>query len=166
MLSKRSKGDQPARHNTSFRSAKENEPCPIPETKADRNEFASMDWDPTVLLKRAETCSRLADQTDDPIEAAKFRQLAREYDAKAKGMQSPPAAPDQTAPTAQERALAILREFEQAQKDLIGRAVVLSDGKAGSVEKVRLDELHGLRVTITGHEGDWPISTLRFTDDK
>jgi hypothetical protein len=34
------------------------------------------------------------------------------------------------------------------------------------VEKVRLDELHGLRVTITGHEGDWPISTLRFIDGK
>ena len=120
----------------------------------------------SALLKRAETCARLAEQSDDPIEAAKFRQLAQEYDAKAKGMQSPPAAPDQNEPTAQERALAILREFEQAQKDLMGRAVVLSDGKAGSVENVRLDELHGLRVAITGHEGDWPISTLRFTDDK
>ena len=79
-------------------------------------------------------------------------------------MESPPVSPDQNEPTVQERALAILREFEQAQKDLIGRAVVLSDGKAGSVEKVRLDELHGLRVTITGHEGDWPISTVRFAD--
>jgi hypothetical protein len=126
-----------------------------------------MDWDhPSALLKRAETCFRLADQSDDPIEVVKLRQLAQEYEAKAKGMQSPPAAPDQNEPTAQQRALAILREFEQAQKDLMGRAVVLSDGKAGSVEQVRLDELHGLRVAITGHEGDRPISTLKFTDDK
>ena len=103
-----------ARCNTGFRSAKE---VPLSRTEF---RFYGLDWDPNVLLKRAETCSRLADQTDDPIEAAKFRQLAQEYDAKAKGMQSPPAAPDRNAPTAQERALAILREFEQAQKDLIG----------------------------------------------
>jgi hypothetical protein len=64
-----------------------------------------------------------------------LRQIAGEYDAKARGLQSP--SPDPT-----------------------------SDGKAGTVEKVRLDELHGLRVTITGHEGDWPISTLKFADDK
>ena len=42
-------------------------------------------------------------------------------------MQSPPALPDEE-PSAQERALAILREFEQARKVLVGRAVVLSDG--------------------------------------
>jgi len=79
-------------------------------------------------------------------------------------MQSPPVHPGQIEPTVQERALAILREFEQAKKALEGGAVVLSDGKAGSVDKVRLDELHGLRVTITGHEGDWPISTVKFAD--
>jgi len=52
--------------------------------------------------------------------------------------------------TPQERALAILRQFEQACKDMRGRAVVLSDGKAGNVENLRLDELHGLRVSIVG----------------
>jgi hypothetical protein len=61
--------------------------------------------------------------------------------------------------------LAILREFEQARKDLLGKPVVLSDGKAGSVEKAQLDELHGLRVTISGHVGEWPISTVRFGDE-
>jgi hypothetical protein len=66
--------------------------------------------------------------------------------------------------SAQERALTILREFEQAQADLKGKAVLLSDGKAGRVEKVQLDELHGLRVAIAGHEGDWPVSTLKLAE--
>ena len=126
-----------------------------------------MDWDhPGAMLKRAETCSRLAEQSEDPIEASKLGQIAEEYDAKARGLQSP--APDPTPevePSAQQRALNILREFEQAQKDLMGNAIVLSDGKAGTVEKVRLDELHGLRVTITCHKGDWPISTVRFSGE-
>ena len=107
---------------------------------------------------------RLADRSDDPIEASKLQQLAQVYDAKARGMQSPPAVPDQNEPTAQERALAILREFEQAKRDLVDKAVILSDGKAGSVEKVLLDELRGLCVTLTGHKGNWPISAVRFTD--
>ena len=72
--------------------------------------------------------------------------------------------PDQVL-TPKERALVILRQFEQACKDMKGRAVVLSDGKAGNVEDLRLDALHGLRVTIAGHEGDWPISTVRFGDE-
>ena len=67
-------------------------------------------------------------------------------------MQSPPEAPDQNAPTVQERALAILREFELAQAELKGQPVVLSDCKAGTVEKVKLDELHGLRVAVVGHD--------------
>jgi len=75
-----------------------------------------------------------------------------------------PAAPVQQESTVQDLALAILKEFEQARKELIGAAVVLSDGKAGSVEKVMLDELHGLRVVVAGHDGDWPISTVRFSD--
>ena len=42
------------------------------------------------------------------------------------------------------------------------KTVVISDGKAGKVENVMLDEFHGLRVSISGHQGDWPISTARF----
>ena len=123
--------------------------------------------DPTVLLKRAETCSRLAEQSNDPIEASKLRQIAEEYDAKARGLQSPHSDPtSEVEPSAQQHAVDILRVFQKAQAGLLGKTVILSDGKAGSVEQVRLDELHGLRVTITGHEGDWPISTLRFTDDQ
>lgn len=61
-------------------------------------------------------------------------------------------------------ALTILREFERAQSELIGKAVALSDGKAGTIENVFLDELHGLRITIEGHEGRWPISTVKLAE--
>jgi hypothetical protein len=64
--------------------------------------------------------------------------------------------------TAKVRASTILSEFEQAQTELMGKAVVLTDGKAGTVEGVWLDEMHGLRVSIRGHDGKWPISTIKF----
>jgi len=65
-------------------------------------------------------------------------------------------------PIAKVRASAILSEFEQAQTELVSKAVILTDGKAGTVENVWLDELHGLRISIRGHHGKWPISTVRF----
>ena len=45
--------------------------------------------------------------------------------------------------------------------EIAGRAVVLTDGKAGTVEKVWLDEFHGLRISIKGHDGKWPVSTIK-----
>ena len=65
-------------------------------------------------------------------------------------------------PSVKVRAFTILREFEQAQSDLVGKAVILTDGKAGTVEGVWLDEFHGLRISIRGHDGKWPISTIKF----
>jgi hypothetical protein len=65
-------------------------------------------------------------------------------------------------PAVKVRASTILCEFEQAQTELVGKAVVLTDGKAGTVEHVWLDELHGLRISIRGHDGKWPISTVKF----
>ena len=65
-------------------------------------------------------------------------------------------------PIAKVRASTILGEFGQAQTELVGKAVVLTDGKAGTVEKVWLDDLHGLRISIRGHVGKWPISTIKF----
>jgi hypothetical protein len=56
------------------------------------------------------------------------------------------------------RASTILGAFEQAQTELIGKAVILTDGK----EKVWLDELHGLRISIKCHDGRWPVSTIKF----
>jgi hypothetical protein len=56
----------------------------------------------------------------------------------------------------------ILGAFEKAQSEIIGKAVVLTDGKAGTVERISLDELHGLLVSIRGHDGKWPISTIKL----
>jgi hypothetical protein len=63
-------------------------------------------------------------------------------------------------PTAQARA--ILGAFDQAQAELVGKAVILTDGKAGTVDKIWLDEFHGLRISIRGHEGKWPVSTIKL----
>jgi hypothetical protein len=68
-------------------------------------------------------------------------------------------------PTVKLRASTILGAFEQAQSELVGKAVVLTDGKAGTVEKVWLDELHGLRISVKGHYGKWPISTVKFAEN-
>jgi hypothetical protein len=65
-------------------------------------------------------------------------------------------------PPAKVRASTILGEFEQAQTELIGKAVILTNGEAGTVESVWLDEMHGLRISIRGHHGKWPVSTIQF----
>jgi hypothetical protein len=57
---------------------------------------------------------------------------------------------------------AILAALAEAQSNLVGRAVVLTDGKAGTVGSVNLDEDHGLRITIDGHDGNWPVSTIKM----
>ena len=67
-------------------------------------------------------------------------------------------------PTVKRRASKILDEYGAAQSELIGKAVVLNDGKAGTVENVWLDELHGLRISIEGHDGKWPVSTIKFAE--
>lgn len=66
-------------------------------------------------------------------------------------------------PTIKAHASVILARFEQAQTELIGKAVVLTDGKAGTVERIWLDELHGLRISIRGHDGRWPVSTIKLS---
>jgi hypothetical protein len=65
-------------------------------------------------------------------------------------------------PQAKECASAILREFHRAEAELIGKAVVLTDGKAGTVEHLFLDEVHGLRLSVAGHLGKWPVSTIKL----
>jgi PRC-barrel domain protein len=67
-------------------------------------------------------------------------------------------------PSVRRRASKILIEYGEAQSELIGKAVVLTDGKAGTVENIWLDELHGLRITIKGHDGRWPVSTIKFLE--
>jgi hypothetical protein len=59
-------------------------------------------------------------------------------------------------------AVAILHAFEEADAQLVGKAVVLTDGTAGTVEAIWLDDLHGLLISIEGHLGKWPVSTVKF----
>ena len=63
-------------------------------------------------------------------------------------------------PSVKRCALKILNEYGAAQSELIGKAVVLTDGKAGTVENVWLDELHGLRNTSLGERGFMNASHL------
>jgi hypothetical protein len=69
---------------------------------------------------------------------------------------------ERSMPSVKLRASMILGAFEEAQTELVGKAVILTDGKAGTVESVWLDEFHGLRISIGGHDGKWPISTIKF----
>ena len=68
-----------------------------------------------------------------------------------------------TMPSAKLHALTILGALDEARSEHVGKAVVLTDGKAGTVEGVWLDEFHGLRISIKGHDGKWPVSTIKFT---
>jgi hypothetical protein len=68
-------------------------------------------------------------------------------------------------PKAKARASIILSTFHEAEAELVGKAVILSDGTAGTVEIVSLDEDHGLRISIRGHDGSWPVSTIKFVQD-
>jgi hypothetical protein len=59
------------------------------------------------------------------------------------------------------RATTILGAFQEAKSELVGNAVILTNGTAGTVEHVWLDELHGLLISISGHDGKWPVSTVK-----
>jgi hypothetical protein len=67
-------------------------------------------------------------------------------------------------PSAKRHASKILNKHGEAQSELIRECVVLTDGKAGTVENVWLDELHGLRISIKGHDGRWPVSTIELME--
>ena len=64
--------------------------------------------------------------------------------------------------TVKRLALVILHAFGEAEAQLIGKAVILTDGTAGTVEAIWLDEVHGLRVSIGGHPGKRPVSAVKF----
>ena len=56
-----------------------------------------------------------------------------------------------------------LRRILISYADYYNSAVLIpTDGKAGTVENMWLDEFHGLRISIKGHEGKWPVSTRKF----
>ena len=56
---------------------------------------------------------------------------------------------------------AVIRQKE-AEAELVAKAPILSDGRAGTAETVPLDEDHGLRISIRGHPGSWPVSMIKF----
>jgi hypothetical protein len=64
--------------------------------------------------------------------------------------------------TVKRLALTILHAFGEAEAQLVGKAVILTDGTAGTVEAIWLDEVHGLRVSIRGHAGKRPVSAVKF----
>ena len=66
--------------------------------------------------------------------------------------------------TVKRLALAILHAFGEAEAQL-GKAVILTDATAGTVEAIWLDEVHGLRVSIRGHPGKRPVSAVKFAQD-
>jgi hypothetical protein len=73
---------------------------------------------------------------------------------------------DEAAITTSKRlALTVLRAFGEAEAQLVGKAVILTDGTAGTVEGIWLDDFHGLRISIRGHPGKRPVSTIKFTQD-
>ena len=74
----------------------------------------------------------------------------------------PRMASEATMPAVKLRASTILGAFDEVQSELIGKAVILTDGKSGTVENVWLDELHGVRISVAGHDGKWPVSTIKF----
>jgi hypothetical protein len=51
------------------------------------------------------------------------------------------------------QAATILSAYQEARALLVGKSVALTNGKAGTVENVWLDELHGLRISIRDHDG-------------
>ncbi len=51
---------------------------------------------------------------------------------------------------------------DRPRPSLPEKAVVLADGKAGTVEDLWLDELRGLRIAIKGPDGKRPVSTMKF----
>jgi hypothetical protein len=57
-------------------------------------------------------------------------------------------------------ATAILDLFYETH-EFIGVGAVLTDGTAGAIESVRLDDDHGLRISIRRHPGFWPVSKLK-----
>src|ERR1700747_2180548 len=120
------------------------------------------------LLDQARRSRRIAENITDLGTAEALRRVADEYERQAEEIGKSVDEPKDKEPadnpvgTAHESALVILREFETARANLVGKGVSLSDGKAGTINRIFLDELHGLRISIEGHEGEWPISTVKL----
>jgi hypothetical protein len=67
--------------------------------------------------------------------------------------------------TLERLALTILDAVGQAEAQFVGKAVTLTDGTAGTVEAIWLDDFHGLRISIKGHPGRRPVSAVKFAQE-
>jgi hypothetical protein len=67
--------------------------------------------------------------------------------------------------TLERLSLTILDAIGEAEAQLVGKTVTLTDGTAGTVEAVWLDDFHGLRLSIEGHPGKRPASTVKFAQE-
>lgn len=65
-------------------------------------------------------------------------------------------------PNGRAYASTILADFKRTEAELVGKTVILIDGTMGTVEKVWLDEFHGFRISIKGHNGKKPVSTIKL----
>lgn len=55
----------------------------------------------------------------------------------------------------------ILEQLHGAEEGLIGRAVIMTNGIAGTVDYTYLDEIYGIGISLKDHTGRWPISTVK-----
>jgi hypothetical protein len=65
-------------------------------------------------------------------------------------------------PSAKARASTILGEFEQAPERTRRQARDPHRRQGRTVESISLDQLHGLRLSIRGNDGKWPIAIIKF----
>jgi hypothetical protein len=63
-------------------------------------------------------------------------------------------------PSVKRRASNILNEYGAVQSELIGKTVVLTDGKAA-----RSRTFGWMNCTGFGHDERWPVSTIKFTEN-
>ncbi len=63
----------------------------------------------------------------------------------------------------QQLAAVILGHYHDASA-LVGYCAVLTDGTAGTIDAVKLDADHVLRISIRGHPGFWPVSKLKLLE--
>ena len=118
-----------------------------PRRALERKSIGSANW----KSSHHQSFRRLSVGTSDAVEPLWTAQTARPT-------------MDEQMPSVKRRASKILDEYGAAQSELIGKAVVLTDGKAGTAENDWLEELHGLRISIEGHDGRWPVSTIMLAE--
>lgn len=61
----------------------------------------------------------------------------------------------------QTAAAKILIMFQEVESVLVGKRVARFNGDFGTVNALHLDEEHGLRFSIEGLPGKWPVSTIK-----